>query len=107
MRPIDTPSPERIDAVDACAITRTELARRRHEPAAHTVPRRHMHLPFLLTSGETAALLRTTTKAVYAMIGRGQLPGVTRLGRRVLIRRDELLDWLDQKRTPSPKEQRR
>ena len=34
------------------------------------------------------------------MIARGQLPGVVRLGRRVLVREDELVDWLDQKRTP-------
>ncbi len=80
---------------------------RRHEHAAQTLPRRHMHLPFLLTSDETAELLRTTKTAVYSLIARGQLPGVTRLGRRVLIRRDDLLDWLDQKRTPSPKEDRR
>ena len=61
----------------------------------------------LLTPDETADLLRTSRRAVYAMTERGQLPGVTRIGRRVLYRRDDLLDWLDQKRTPSPKEQRR
>jgi hypothetical protein len=31
------------------------------------------------------------------MVARGQLPGVTRLGRRVLIRSHDLLDWLRQK----------
>jgi excisionase family DNA binding protein len=60
--------------------------------------------PFLATVSETAALLRTTRKAVYAMIERGQLPGVVRIRRRVLIRTSALLDWLDQKRAPSPKE---
>ena len=64
-------------------------------------------LPLLLTSEEVAHLLRTTRAAVYAMTERGQLPGVTRIGRRVLYRREALLDWLNQKRTPSPKEQRR
>ena len=59
-------------------------------------------LPMLATVDETAALLRTTRKAIYAMIERGQLPGVTRIGRRVLIRaRPDLLDWLRQKSTPS------
>jgi hypothetical protein len=29
------------------------------------------------------------------MAARGQLPGLTRIGRRVLIRADALLDWLD------------
>ncbi len=58
----------------------------------------------LLTVDETADLLRTTRTAVYALASRGQLPGVTRLGRRVLVRSQDLLDWLDQKRAPSPKE---
>ncbi len=61
-------------------------------------------LPVLLTADETADLLRTTRKAIYVMAERGQLPGVTRLGRRLLIRRDALLDWLDQKRTRSLEE---
>ena len=64
-------------------------------------------LPFLLTADDLAGLLRTTRRGVYAMTERGQLPGVTRIGRRVLYRRDEVLSWLDQKRTPSPKEQGR
>jgi excisionase family DNA binding protein len=58
--------------------------------------------PLLLTVDETAALLRTTRKAVYALIERGQLAGVRRLGRRVLVHRDELLDSLCEKRAPSP-----
>ena len=61
-------------------------------------------LPVLLTIADVALLLRTTPKAVYAMVARHQLPGVTRIGRRVLMRRDVLLDWLDRSRTPSPKE---
>jgi hypothetical protein len=28
------------------------------------------------------------------MAGRGQLPGALRIGRRLLVRRDELLAWL-------------
>src|ERR1035437_6214184 len=54
-------------------------------------------LPLLLTVDETASLLRTTRKAIYAMVERGQLPGVTRLGRRVLVRSDMLIRWLCQK----------
>jgi excisionase family DNA binding protein len=59
-------------------------------------------LPLLLTASETAMLLRTTRKAVYAMIERGLLPGVIRIGRRVLVQRDDLLHWLSQKSAPSP-----
>ena len=63
-----------------------------------------MALPFLLTVDEAATLLRTTRRAIYMMLERGQLPGVTRIGRRVLFRSADLLHWLDQKRAPSPEE---
>jgi excisionase family DNA binding protein len=53
-------------------------------------------LPIFLTPEETADLLRTTRKAIYARIERRQLPGVTRLGKRILIRSASLLQWLDQ-----------
>lgn len=59
------------------------------------------HAPVLLTSVEVAELLRTTKKAIYSMVERGQLPGIVRIGRRVLVREDALLDWLRQKSTPS------
>ena len=61
-------------------------------------------LPHFLTPEEAAALLRTTRKAIYVMVARGQLPGVTRLGRRLLFRTDVLLHFLHQKSAPSPKE---
>ena len=41
----------------------------------------------LLTADEVAALLRTSRKAIYAMAERGLLPGVIRIGRRLLVRR--------------------
>ena len=63
-----------------------------------------MQLPILLTVDEVATLLRTTRRAIYMMIERRKLPGVTRIGRRVLFRSADLLDWLDQKRAPSPEE---
>jgi excisionase family DNA binding protein len=60
-------------------------------------------MPALLTPNEVADALRTSRKAIYAMIERAQLPGVVRIGRRVLVREAELLDdWLGQKSTPSP-----
>ena len=59
-------------------------------------------LPRFLTVDETAEVLRTTRRGAYAMAERGQLPGVTRIGRRMLVRADDLLDFLDRSRTPSP-----
>jgi excisionase family DNA binding protein len=54
-----------------------------------------------LTPTEVAGLLRTSRKAIYSMVERAQLPGIVRIGRRVLVREDSLLDWLRQKSTPS------
>ena len=59
-------------------------------------------LPVLMTPDEVATLLRTSRKAVYCMADRGQLPGKTRIGRRVLFRTRQLVDYLDgQCRVPS------
>ena len=58
-------------------------------------------LPVLLTVEEAATLLRTTRRGIYAMVERRQLPGIIRIGRRVLLRADDLLHWLDQKRASS------
>ena len=57
--------------------------------------------PALLTTTEVAELLRTTRKAIYAMVERGQLPGVIRVNRRVLFHQQALVEWLRQKSTPS------
>jgi excisionase family DNA binding protein len=54
-----------------------------------------------MTVAETAALLRTTPKAVYTLAERGLLPGIVRLGRRVLIDRGKLLRALDKGLQPS------
>ena len=61
-------------------------------------------VPVLLTPTEVAVLLRTSRKAIYTMIERAQLPGIVRIGRRVLIRQDALLDFLDHNSAPSPQE---
>lgn len=59
-------------------------------------------LPIYLTADEAAALLRTTRKAIYVMIERGQIPGVRKIGRRLLIRAEVLLSWIeDQQSAPS------
>ena len=61
-------------------------------------------LPQLITVDDAADFLRTSRCAIYAMLERGQLPPPVRIGRRVLLVQDELLDWLHQKRAPSLQE---
>jgi excisionase family DNA binding protein len=58
-------------------------------------------VPTLLTCGEVAVALRTSRAAIYAMLERAQLPGVVRIGRRVLIREEALVDFIRQRSTPS------
>ncbi len=61
-------------------------------------------LPLMLTADETAELLRKSRKAIYLMVSRGQLPGVTRIGRSLLFCRDDVIRWLDESRASSLKE---
>lgn len=79
-------------------------ARNKPDDAVWPSRRTRDDLPMLLTVDEAAALLRTTRRAIYAMIERRQVAGVIRIRRRVLFRADDLLHWLDQKRAPSPEE---
>ena len=76
-------------------------ARRTHEMTGS------QRAPEFFTVQEVGEILRTSRSAIYAMLARGQLPGVTRIRRRILIRRDALLDWLDERRAPSPEGDRR
>ena len=57
---------------------------------------------FFLTVGEVAAMLRTNRRVIYATAERGQLPGLRRVGRRLLVQRAELLEWLGHHDVPSP-----
>ena len=53
--------------------------------------------PPLQPASEVAVGVRTSHKAVYAMAERGaQLPGIARIGRRSLVRRDDQLLWRDE-----------
>jgi len=81
------------------STTRRSVVRRRFERSENGDV-----MPLLLTVDDAADLLRTTRRAIHAMLERRQLPGVIRIRRRVLIRSAELLEWLDQKRAPSLKE---
>ena len=56
----------------------------------------------LMTVTEVAAFFSKTDQAVYKMVERGQLPGVTRVGRRLYVRRSDLLRSIAEGRVPSP-----
>lgn len=58
-------------------------------------------LPWLLTTEHVAAFLHTSRGAVYGMIERGQIPGVVRIGRKLRVRRDDLVAWLRESSDPS------
>jgi excisionase family DNA binding protein len=51
--------------------------------------------PPLLTVDEVAGqFLRTSRRAVYQLVQREQIPGVVRVGRRLLFRKHILVAWL-------------
>jgi len=54
--------------------------------------------------GDVAGWLCTTKRAVYTMAERGQLPGIVRVGRRMLFDERVLLAWLEEKRGTCPEE---
>ncbi len=58
--------------------------------------------PALLTVEEVADYLRTSRAAVYHQVARGQLPGVVRVGRRVLVKRAVLEQALDEGSATAP-----
>lgn len=58
-------------------------------------------LPELLTADEVAKLLRTTRKAIYAKIERGQLPFFRVGPKSVRFRRDEIRRWLAERYVPT------
>jgi excisionase family DNA binding protein len=96
------------------ALPSPDDARNRREKATEapdcpisTAPMSRVDLPLLLPVETAAEVLHTTPKAIYAMAERGQLPGAVRVGRRLLIRRDDLLDSIGGSRALSPKEVRR
>ena len=59
--------------------------------------------PLLLRIGVAAFLLSMTEKALRHRIARGQIPGVTRIGGSVFLRRADLLRFLAEGRGPSPR----
>jgi excisionase family DNA binding protein len=56
--------------------------------------------PAAQTGGETidvrelTALLGLNRKTVYGLIARGEIPGVRRLGRRIVVHRETVVRWL-------------
>ena len=74
----------------------------RSSSPSRSAPLSIRQLPSLLTPEEVAHVLRTSRRAIYSRMARGQIPGVVRDGRRRLILRDELLKYLHERRAASP-----
>ena len=51
--------------------------------------------PEYLLVDEAAALLRTPVATLYAWRHRNQGPPARRVGKRLLYRRDEVIDWIE------------
>jgi excisionase family DNA binding protein len=64
-------------------------------------------LPWLLSIQQTALVLGVSSKTVKRMAGGGELPGVVRIGRRVLIDRAKLQLWIGQGCPPVTRRGRR
>lgn len=58
--------------------------------------------PLLMSVADVAALFGKKPGAIYKMIERGQLAGVTRVAGRIYVRRADLLRSLAEGRVPSP-----
>ena len=62
-------------------------------------------LPVVLTVEEAAEFLRLNVKTLYAAIDMGAVPA-RKFGKRIVILRDALLDWMRSKARVSPRQRR-
>jgi len=96
--PVD---PGRAEVATAFATRPTFRHFARSSAAATDVSLESLEPVSLMTPDDVARVLRTSRAAVYKMQERGQLPGVRRIGRRLLFDRAALLDWIRQNPTSS------
>ena len=74
-------------------------------PAVQPAEHETYGLPPVLTVDEVAAFLRLNRKTVFAAIAAKEMPG-RRVGRRVVVLRDALLDWMRSKARLSSRKRR-
>ena len=51
-------------------------------------------LPTFITVDELAVLLRINRNTAYEAVQRGEVPGVTRIGRKIRVCRNTVVEWL-------------
>jgi excisionase family DNA binding protein len=96
------------DQMNAYVAAESELPKGAHQQALKRTLSRmlecqknYLDLAGHYADKELADLLRTSTRAIYQMVQRNQVPGVIRLGRRrLLFDRAAVLRWLNERRTP-------
>jgi len=65
-------------------------SRRKWDTSSSTLSR----LQTFLTVDELAKLLRVNRNTAYEAVARGEIPGVCRIGRKIRICRDTVVEWL-------------
>jgi len=63
--------------------------------AAATIDRQAVASNQVLTVDELAEVFRVDRKTIYALIRRGEIPGVRRIGRAVRVHLNTALHWLE------------
>ena len=69
--------------------------------AVAETPATNASSPLLLSVVQAARLLGISRNLAYELVHQGRIPHV-RLGRRVLVPRDELVDWIERESEGSP-----
>ena len=83
-------------------LVRAEVRRVMQEAGPGATPEREM-----MDVRELTELLGLNRKTVYGLIASGEIPGVRRLGRRIVVHRATVIRWLGNGQGSVPRSRRR